>query len=92
MREFVAEQYVARSDVDAPARGAEAARLAAEELTGEGTHVKFVRFIFVPEDETCMYIFGADSIEDVRAALARTSLRFERVAEAVTHSNDRGTA
>ena len=84
MREFVAEQYVSRTDAAAVERGASAARLAAEQLTHDGTPVEFVRSIFIPEDETCIYIYNAHSIEAVRAALARTPMRFERVSEAVT--------
>lgn len=84
MREFVAEQYVSGADTAGVERGAEAARFAAEQLSGEGTPVEFVRSIFIPLDETCMYVYRADSIETVHAALARTQLRFERVSEAVT--------
>jgi hypothetical protein len=86
MREFVAEQYVSRSDPGTAERGARAARLAAERLTREGTPVELVRSIFIPEDETCIYVYEACSIDAVRAALARAPLRFERVAEAVTRS------
>jgi hypothetical protein len=84
VREFVAELYVSGTDAVAAERGATAARLAAEQLTREGTPVEFVRSIFIPEDETCMYIYNAHSIDSVRAALARIPLRFERVSEAVT--------
>jgi hypothetical protein len=86
MREFVAEQYRSSTEVDAAERVASAARLAAEQLTREGTPVEFVRSIFIPEDETCFYIYKAVSIESVLAAGARSSLRFERVSEAVTES------
>ena len=84
MREFVAEQYISGSDADGAQRGADAARLAAEQLTREGTPVEFVRSIFIPRDETCIYVYKAGSIEAMQAALARTTLRFERVSEAVT--------
>ena len=85
MPEFVAEQYRPRTTkADAAGCGARAARLGAEQLTREGTPVEFGRSIFIPEDETCFYIYKADSIEAVRAAAARTSLRFERVLEAMT--------
>jgi hypothetical protein len=59
MREFVAEQHVAGSDANAAQRGADAARLAAEQLTREGTPVQFVRSIFIPRDETCVYVYEA---------------------------------
>ncbi len=84
MREFVAEHYLSGTDAAAAERSAGAARLAAERLTSEGTAVEFVRSIFIPEDETCMYIYRAASIDAVRAAAARSSLRFERISEAVT--------
>lgn len=89
MREFVAEQYISGTDADRAQRGAGIARRAAEQLTREGTPVEFVRSIFIPRDETCIYIYKAGSIEAVQAALARTTLRFERVSEAVT---EHGTA
>ena len=84
MREFVAEQYISGTDADQAHRGAGIARLCAEQLTREGTPVEFVRSIFIPRDETCIYIYKAGSIEAVEAALARTTLRFERVSEAMT--------
>jgi len=84
MSEFVAEQYLAGTDAAAARQGASAARSAAEQLTREGMPVEFVRSIFIPDDETCIYVYEADSIEAVREATARSSLRFERVSEAVT--------
>jgi hypothetical protein len=80
----VADEIPLPDDGDAPEHGASAACLGAERLTREGTPVEFVRLIFIPEDETCFYIYRADSIEAVRAAAARSSLQFERVSEAVT--------
>ncbi len=84
MREFVAEQYLPADGSAAAVRRAEAAREAAEQLTHEGTEVHFVRSIFIPEDETCIYLYRAESIDAVRAAVALASLPVERVAEAVT--------
>jgi hypothetical protein len=42
-----------------------------------------VRSILVPEDETCFYLFQAQTGDAVRAAAARVGLQFERVVEAV---------
>jgi hypothetical protein len=86
VREFVAEQYVPRCETEAAARGAEAARTAAEQLSREGAAVRFVRSIFIPDDETCIYLYLADSVEAVRAAAALASLPLERVSEAVSES------
>jgi hypothetical protein len=82
--EFLVEFYVSRADGDAVGRGAERARLAAEELSGAGTPVRYLRSIFVPEDETCFYLYQADSADVVREAAERAALPFERVAETVT--------
>jgi uncharacterized protein DUF4242 len=86
MRAFVAEQYLPANGAAAAARGADAAGRAAEQLTREGTPVRFVRSIFVPEDETCFHLYLAESIEAVHAAAGRAALRVERVAEALSHS------
>jgi hypothetical protein len=82
MPEFVAEQYFARTDSAGARRASKAARSAAEQLAREGTPVEFVRSIFVPEDETCLHIYEADSVETVQTAANRAALVFERVAQA----------
>jgi hypothetical protein len=82
--EFLVELYV--SEIDGPAAaesGARSARLAAEELAGEGVSVRYLRSIFVPEDEICFLLYEAARVEDVEEAVQRASLRVERVAEAI---------
>ena len=83
MSEFVAEQYVSRSDAAAAERATCAARGAAAQLTREGTRVRLVHAIFIPEDETCMHVYETDSAETVRRVACLAALCFERVAEAV---------
>lgn len=83
MAEFLIEVYVARADTAAVEQGAERARLAAEELSRESTPVRYVRLIFVPEDETCFFLCEAASVEAVRETARRADLRFERIVEAV---------
>jgi hypothetical protein len=80
--EFLLEQYVSRADGDAVERGQERARIAAEELTQGGTPIRFVRSIFVPEDETCFFLYEAASVEAVRELAKRAALPFARVTEA----------
>lgn len=90
MTEFVVELFVPRSATGLD-RHAEGARLAAEQLTSEGTPVTYVRSIFVPEDETCFHLYEAASAEAVHEAAARAELRFDRVVEVVqTTSPSRG--
>jgi len=60
------------------------ARRASEELTREGRQVRFLRSVFVPEDETCFYLYEAASPGDVREAARRAELPLIRVVEAIT--------
>jgi len=84
--EFLVEFYVARSDGAWVGPNADRARLAAEEVAREGTPVRWVRSIFVPEDEICFFLYEAETIEGVMRATQRASLGVERIAQAVTTS------
>jgi Nickel responsive protein SCO4226-like len=82
MPEFLVELYHSR--VDAPtSRAAERVRRAAEELSREGTPIRYQRSIYVPDEETCFYLYTAGSIEAVREAARRAGLRYEHISEAV---------
>ena len=59
------------------------ARAAAEQLRGEGTPVRFLRSVFIPEDDTCLFLYEAGSADAVGEAGRRAALGIERVAEAV---------
>jgi hypothetical protein len=83
MPEFLVELYVSRDDGTAVETSARRARLAAKELTREGRTVQYVRSIFVPEDETCFFLYEATTADDVAEAARRASLPFDRVALAV---------
>ena len=89
MPEFVVEQYVSRVDDTSARRSSERARLAAAEVNGEGTAVRYVRSIFVPEDETCFYLYEAVSADAVREAVQRAGLQFERIIAAVVEPRPR---
>ena len=83
MPEFLVELYVPRGDGEAVARSVRLARLAADELTRAGRAVRYVRSIFVPDDETCFLLYAATTVDDVAEAARRASLPFDRVALAV---------
>ena len=65
MPEYFIETYVPRAAAAAVGRGAELARAAADALAREGTAVRYLRSIFVPEDETCFYVYEAESADAV---------------------------
>ena len=86
MTEFLAELYVSKTGCDATHEAWDRLVEAAADLTVEGQPVRLVRSIFVPEDETCFFLYQAASADAVREAARRASLAFERVSEAVAES------
>jgi hypothetical protein len=84
MAEFLGELYLPRTEAAGPAFRADQARRAAEQLSREGTPVRYVRSVFVPEDETCFYLYEAGSVEAVGEAARRAGLSFDRIAAAMT--------
>ena len=80
MPSYLVEVYQPRGG----ARGAAArARSAAEAVSRAGAPVRYVRSIFVPEDETCFHVFESPSRDAVLAATERAAFAFARIAEAV---------
>lgn len=79
MAEFLAEAYFAKRDAAAVEAGANRTRAAADRLTQQGCRIRFLRTIFVPEDETCFYLFEASSASVVRDVGERAGVRFEHV-------------
>jgi hypothetical protein len=82
--EFLVEAYVSLEPAAAGASAIEEVSSAADQLTREGTPVRLLRSIYVPEDETCFYLFHAPSVDAVREAAARAGLRLEHVSEAIS--------
>jgi len=84
MAEFLLETYVSRSMGDGMTADVERARRAADAVRREGRSVELLRTIFVPEDETCFFVYRASSADDVREAARRADLPTENVVQAVT--------
>jgi hypothetical protein len=64
------------------------ARSAAEELTREGTSVRFEHTIHVPEDEICFFAFDAPSSRDAALAAQLAELGPLRVVEVVSSGKE----
>jgi hypothetical protein len=79
MTSYAAEVYTTAA---ALAESRSRARAAAEELTEEGTSVRFQRALFLCEDETCFLIFDAPSAEVAAEVGVRAQLSFTRIVEA----------
>ena len=83
MGKYIVELYVARRDGAALERRVELTCRAAERLTREGTPVRHLRSLFVPEDETCYLVFEADAAPAAQEAASAAGLPFERSATEV---------
>ncbi len=84
MPDYLVETYLARGLAGEHASRERRARSAAEELAEGGTRVRFDHSIYVPEDETCFFVFGAPSGRGAALAALRAGLDPIRVVEAVS--------
>ena len=93
MTEFLVELYVSKTNCAAVRTEAERLGRAAAELTAEGTPVRLLQSIFVPEDETCFLLVEAATTENVHETARRAALRVERVVETAADPtlNERST-
>lgn len=80
MTRFLVEAYTSATfrvaDID------KRARRAADHLTEAGTEVQYVRAIFVPADEICLYLVDAASAEIANDLIQRAGVSPDRIVEA----------
>lgn len=81
MAQYLAELYLSRTGPACEGPTA-AVRIAAEQLVAEGIPLRFLRLIFVPEDETLFLLYDAPSAAAVEEAVTRAGLQCDRVLEA----------
>lgn len=84
MPSYLVETYLPRGRAGERTARTRRARSAAEELTLEGTQVRFERSIHVPEDEICFFVFDAPSSQHAALAAVRAELDPLRVVEAIS--------
>ena len=89
MPSYLVESYLARGGAGERTTRERRARSAAEELTREGTRVRFDRLIHVPEDEICFFVFDAPSGRDAALAAQRAELEPFRVVEAISSRKEK---
>ena len=83
MTEFLVEFYLSRTDAVALGCSVRRARLAAEEQTRQGMPVRYLRSMYLPDEETCFLLYEAESAEAACRAAALASIAFERVSEVI---------
>jgi hypothetical protein len=87
-RTFLLEVYLPRTAPGGLATAAARARSVTEEMRlAEGVPVRFLRSIFLLNDETCFHVFEAETSGDVEAAGARAGIRADRVIEAINYES-----
>ena len=89
MPSYLVETYLSRDGAQEHAARERRARPAGEELTREDTRVRFERWIRIPEDEICFFVFAADSRRAAALAALRAELDPIRVVEAVSSGNQK---
>jgi hypothetical protein len=85
---YLVETYLARGAAGARAARERRARSAAEELTREGTRVRFEGSIDVPEDEICFFTFDASSGREAALVAQRAGLDPFRVVHAISSGKE----
>jgi hypothetical protein len=83
MASYLVETYVPKALAVDAAEAGRRARAAADELSREGTSVRYVRATLLPADETCFHLFAADSPEPVAEACRRAGLESARIVAAL---------
>jgi hypothetical protein len=77
-REFLAELFSEADDLD----GRSALVQRAREAASRSGDVRFVRFIFVPDDEICFLVFEAESSAAIARLARQAALPIDRVVRA----------
>jgi hypothetical protein len=83
MPSYLVETFLPRGAAGERTARERRARSAAEELTRQGTRVRFDRSIHVPEDEICFFIFDASSSREAALVAEQAAIDPLRVVEAV---------
>ena len=80
MTRFLVEAYTPPSFAIAEIEAR--ARRAADDLTAGGTDVRYLHAIFVPEDELCLHLLDAGSLEAANDLVRRAGISPDRIVEA----------
>ncbi len=83
MPRYVAELYLSQIGSEGLRDAATRARVAADELSREGAPIRYLRALFLSEDETCFHLYEADTAELVCEASSRARIPVERIVETI---------
>lgn len=83
MQSYLVESYVARTRAGELDPTTRRARAAAEAMRTEGIAVRYVRSTFLRNDEVCLHLFEAPSLEAATELTRRAAIACNRIIEAV---------
>jgi len=83
MPRYLAELYLSHEESDRLREAANRARTAADDLSRDGAAIRYLRALFLGEDETCFHLYEADTAELVREASSRAQIPIERIVETI---------
>jgi hypothetical protein len=86
VKQFLVEVFVPRSRAGELDAAKERVRTATTRVARSDRDIRYVRAIYVPEDETCFYVFDASSAELVAEVSGLAGLRDGRVVETLGDS------
>ena len=80
MATFIVETYLSRSAKGEPDRTIARTVAAVADLVASGEVIRYLRSIYVPDDEICLLLFEAGSADTVGLAARRAGLDPDRIA------------
>jgi hypothetical protein len=86
VKQYLVEVFMPRSRASELAAAKERVRAATTRVSRSDCDIRYVRAIYVPEDETCFYFFDASSADLVAEVSGLAGLREGRVVETVGDS------
>ncbi len=83
MAVYMVERELPGITLEQLATAQQAALATGEQMTGDGTSVRYIRSLFVPGENRCMCLFEADAPEPVKQLNDRAGIPYTRVVEAL---------
>jgi 16S rRNA C967 or C1407 C5-methylase (RsmB/RsmF family) len=83
MQVFMVERSLKGIPMDALAAAQKKAIETSQQLSRDGTAVRYIRTTFVPEEGCCMCLFAAERLEDVKRVNELAQIPFDRIVPAL---------
>ncbi len=83
MAVYMADRNLPGITMEQLGQAQQAAISASQQMTAEGTPVRYLRSMYVPEENHCMCLFEAESPAAVKEANDRAKIPYTRIVEAL---------